>query len=124
MALAARDVIMKRDSVSGKRIRFIGIDGVYGDGAGLQAVADEKLEASFQYPTGGAISIQVAMQIINGEKVKKNYVLNTAIINRGMRRPFWHSPNNSTTTRKESTGRSRKKIIYCLVSSSCATLLS
>lgn len=37
MALAARDVIMKRDSVSGKRIRFIGIDGVYGDGAGLQA---------------------------------------------------------------------------------------
>ena len=49
MALAARDVIMKRDSVSGKRIRFIGIDGVYGDGAGLQAVADEKLEASFQY---------------------------------------------------------------------------
>ena len=83
MALAARDVIMKRDSVSGKRIRFIGIDGVYGDGAGLQAVADEKLEASFQYPTGGAISIQVAMQIINGEKVKKNYVLNTAIINRG-----------------------------------------
>lgn len=47
MALAARDVIMKRDSVSGRRIRFIGIDGVYGDGAGLQAVADEKLEASF-----------------------------------------------------------------------------
>lgn len=80
MALAARDVIMKRDSVAGKRIRFIGIDGVYGDGAGLQAVADGKLEASFQYPTGGAISIQVAMAIIRGEKVKKNYVLNTSLI--------------------------------------------
>lgn len=82
MALAARDVIMKKDSASAKRIRFIGIDGVYGDGAGLQAVADERLEASFQYPTGGAICIQVAMTIIKGKKVKKNYVLNTAIIDR------------------------------------------
>lgn len=82
MALAARDAIMQRDSVAGKRIKFIGIDGVYGDGAGLEAVAEEKLEASFQYPTGGAIAIQVAMDILNGEKVEKNHNLNTSIIDR------------------------------------------
>lgn len=82
MALAARDVIMRRDSVSGNRIKFIGIDGVYGDGAGLEAVADGRLEASFQYPTGGAIAIQVAMVIANGEPVKKNYTLNTSIIDK------------------------------------------
>lgn len=80
MALAARDVIMKKDSQAAKQIKFIGIDGVYGDGAGLEAVAEGKLEASFQYPTGGAIAIRVAMAILNGEQVKKNYVLNTTII--------------------------------------------
>lgn len=82
MALAARDLIMGKDSLSGKRIKFIGIDGVYGDGAGLEAVANGSLEASFQYPTGGAIAIQVAMAIANNEPVKKNYVLNTSIIDR------------------------------------------
>ena len=82
MALAARDVIMKKDSVAGKRIKFIGIDGVYGDGAGLEAVAEGKLEASFQYPTGGAIAIQVAMNLLDGKPVKKNYNLNTYIIDR------------------------------------------
>jgi len=82
MALAARDVIMQRDSISGKRIKFIGIDGVYGDGAGLEAVAEGKLEASFQYPTGGAIAIQVAMDILEGRPVKKNYNLNTSIIDK------------------------------------------
>lgn len=82
MALAARDVIKQRDSLSCNRIKFIGIDGVYGDGAGLEAVADGRLEASFQYPTGGAIAIQIAMAIANGEPVKKNYTLNTSIIDR------------------------------------------
>ncbi|MCD8043246.1 MAG: substrate-binding domain-containing protein [Tannerellaceae bacterium] len=82
MAFAARDVIMRKDSTSGKRIKFIGIDGVYGDGAGIEAVAEGKLEASFQYPTGGAIAIQVAMAIINGEPVQKNYTLNTTIIDK------------------------------------------
>lgn len=82
MALAARDMIMKKDPASALRIKFIGIDGVYGDGAGLEAVAEGKLQASFQYPTGGAIAIQVAMKIINREKLVKNYILNTAIIDK------------------------------------------
>lgn len=82
MALAARDVIMEKDSIAGKHIKFIGIDGVFGDGEGLEAIANEKLEASFQYPTGGALAIQVAMSIINKENVKKNYSLNTTIIDK------------------------------------------
>jgi signal transduction histidine kinase/DNA-binding response OmpR family regulator len=82
MALAARDLITRKDSTAAQRIKFIGIDGVYGDGAGLEAVADGRLEASFQYPTGGTIAIQVAMLIVNGEPVKKNYVLNTSIIDK------------------------------------------
>jgi signal transduction histidine kinase/CheY-like chemotaxis protein len=80
MALAARDLIMQKDPESCERIKFLGIDGVYGDGAGLEAVADGRLEASFQYPTGGAVAIQVAMAIASGEPVKKNYTLNTSII--------------------------------------------
>ncbi|MDR1091030.1 MAG: substrate-binding domain-containing protein, partial [Prevotella sp.] len=82
MAIAARDEIMRKDSLAAKRIKFIGIDGVYGDNSGIEAVANGDFEASFQYPTGGALAIQVAVDILNGKLVKKNYTLNTTIIDK------------------------------------------
>ncbi|MFC4676336.1 substrate-binding domain-containing protein [Dysgonomonas termitidis] len=82
MAIAARDEIMRRDSLVARRIKFIGIDGVYGDNSGIEAVANGNFEASFQYPTGGALAIQVAIDILNGKLVKKNYILNTTIIDK------------------------------------------
>jgi len=82
MAVAARDKINRKDSTASKHIKFIGIDGVYGDNSGIEAVANGEFEASFQYPTGGTLAIQVAMDILNGKQVKKNYALNTTLIDK------------------------------------------
>lgn len=80
MALAAREAIMRRDSISGRRIRYLGIDAPYG--VGLEAIVDGRLDASFLYPTGGATAIRKAVELLQGVPVEKNVRLNTATIDR------------------------------------------
>lgn len=82
MALGVRDAIEQRDSTLAHRIRFIGVDGLLGSGLGVEAVAQGKLDASFYYPTGGAVAIRVACQILKGENYAKRYLLSTAMIDK------------------------------------------
>lgn len=82
MALGARDVIMRKDSSLISKIKILGVDGAFGKDAGLEAVADGRLNASFLYPTGGDQIIKVAMKIVRGEPVDKRYILNTALIDK------------------------------------------
>lgn len=82
MALGVRDVIAERDSSLISKIKILGVDGAFGKDAGLEAVADGRLDASFLYPTGGDQIIKVAMRIVNGEPVDKRYILNTALIDK------------------------------------------
>jgi ribose transport system substrate-binding protein len=58
-----------------KTIKFIGIDGLPGEG--VRYVKDGILTSTFQYPTGGAEAIDNALKILNGEKVEKNITLGT-----------------------------------------------
>lgn len=71
MAMAAYDVISKKDSLKAKNIKFIGVDAL----VGLDAVLDGRLYASFLYPTGGDKVIEVANKILHNEQVKKHYTL-------------------------------------------------
>lgn len=82
MALGAREAIMAADSSLIPKIKILGVDGAFGKDAGLEAVADGRLDASFLYPTGGDQIIKVAMRIVDGEPVEKRYILNTALIDR------------------------------------------
>lgn len=82
MALGIRDVILERDSSLISKVKILGVDGAFGKDAGLEAVADERITASFLYPTGGDQVIKVAMKIVNGEPVEKSYILNTALIDK------------------------------------------
>ncbi len=82
MALGARDAIMATDSSLVQKIKILGVDGAFGKDAGLEAVADERLDASFLYPTGGDQIIKTAMKIVRGEPVDKRYILNTALIDK------------------------------------------
>ena len=75
MAIAARQAIEHRDSLLAKRIKFVGIDALPGDGLGLEAVARGDLAGSFYYPTGGGIAIKVAARILKGENFQKEYAL-------------------------------------------------
>lgn len=76
MAIAAREYFMAWDSIRGRELRIIGVDAVAG--AGLEAVEDGRINASFFYPTGGEQVIRTAMRIIQGEPVDKFIPLRTA----------------------------------------------
>ncbi|UZR96549.1 hybrid sensor histidine kinase/response regulator transcription factor [Chondrinema litorale] len=64
-------------------IKFIGIDGLAGSNAGLQFVNDGILDATFTYPTGGELSINIALDLLNGKTVSKENILQTTLINNG-----------------------------------------
>ena len=76
MAIAAREYFIAWDSIRGRDLRIIGVDAVAG--AGLEAVEDRRINASFLYPTGGEQVIRTAMRIIQGEPVDKFIPLRTA----------------------------------------------
>lgn len=80
MAIAAREYFTAWDSVKGKALHIIGVDAV--PGAGLEAVHDGRINASFMYPTGGEQVIRAAMQIIRGQHVDKFIPLRTAPVDR------------------------------------------
>lgn len=80
MAVAAREYFVAWDSIKGRDLRIIGVDAVAG--AGLEAVEDGRVNASFLYPTGGEQVVRTAMRILNGEPVDKFIPLRTAPVDR------------------------------------------
>jgi ribose transport system substrate-binding protein len=56
-----------------KNIKFIGIDALPQEGVAY--VQQGILDASFQYPTGGAQAIETALKILNGKSVAKEITL-------------------------------------------------
>jgi len=63
-------------------IFFIGIDGLPGPDEGLDMVIQNKLEATFLYPTGGDKTIQLAMDILEKNDFKKENILATSVIDK------------------------------------------
>lgn len=80
MAIAAREYFDRNDTLRNGRICIIGVDAVAG--AGLDAVADGRIDVSFLYPTAGTEVVRIARQIIDGEQVEKNIELTSATIDR------------------------------------------
>ncbi len=76
MALAAYEGIFECSPADAERIKFIGVDAI----VGVDAVIDGRLDASFLYPPGGEFVIAVAMKILRGEEVDRNYTLNSSIV--------------------------------------------
>jgi ribose transport system substrate-binding protein len=60
-----------------KQMKFVGIDALPQEG--LAYVRQGILDATFQYPTGGAQAIDVALKILHGEPVPKEITLNTRL---------------------------------------------
>lgn len=60
-----------------KSIKFVGIDSLPHEG--VRYVKEGMLNATFQYPTGGADAIDCALKILKGEKVPKNITLGTRV---------------------------------------------
>jgi signal transduction histidine kinase/AraC-like DNA-binding protein len=80
MAIAAREFFMKRDSIQGKKLHIIGVDAV--PGAGLEAVADGRINTSFIYPTGGEQIVRAAVRLAEGKPVDHFIPLQTMPVDR------------------------------------------
>lgn len=63
-----------------KEMLFVGIDALPHEG--IAYVQQGILDATFQYPTGGAEAIEVALQIFAGEPVPKKIVLGSRVFDR------------------------------------------
>lgn len=62
-------------------IKFVGIDALPQEGVAY--VRQGILDATFQYPTGGAEAIETALKILKGEAVPKEIVLGTRLFEKG-----------------------------------------
>lgn len=63
-----------------KQIKFVGIDALPQEGVAY--VQQGILDATFQYPTGGAEAIDTALKILHGETVPKEIVLGTRLFDK------------------------------------------
>jgi ribose transport system substrate-binding protein len=64
-----------------KDMRFVGIDALPHEG--LRYVRQGVLSATFEYPTGGAEAIEVALRIFAGQKVEKRIILGSRLYTKG-----------------------------------------
>ncbi len=78
MASGAYEAIVQHDTI--KDFYLIGIDGLAGEQGGIQYVIDRKLDATFLYPNGGDIAIDVAWKILNKLPYEKIYSLQSLLI--------------------------------------------
>ena len=78
MALGAWEIVKEKKLQD--HIKIIGVDGLNGPNGGIQLVKEGKLLATILYPTGGDEAIRLALKILNGERVAKNNILSTTVI--------------------------------------------
>lgn len=81
MGKAAHEVLVNKKRR--KDIQVYGVDGLPGNGGGLEMVMDGTLDATFLYPTGGNEAIRLAMDILKGRPVTKDHKLITTAIHEG-----------------------------------------
>jgi len=86
MALGAYEVAKKAGKADA--IYFLGIDALPGKNGGIEQVLENKLKATFIYPTGGDKIIQLVMKILQGKAYQKNYTLFTAVVDQTNARVF------------------------------------
>ncbi|MDA3853031.1 MAG: substrate-binding domain-containing protein [Bacteroidales bacterium] len=78
MALGAYDVFIEKQV---DVMPFIlGVVGLYGKGAGIDAVINDKIDATFLYPSGGNQIVESALLILGGMSVEKEITLPTVAI--------------------------------------------
>ncbi len=75
MAIGAHSVVKKK--CADRNIKFVSIDGLAGEGGGIQAVMNGIIDVTLLYPTGGEQSVQIAYKILNKQAYERDNILNT-----------------------------------------------
>lgn len=60
---------------------LIGVDALSGENGGIEAIQNGDISASFIYPSGAEVVIDVAKRILNRSAFDRRYMLNTALVN-------------------------------------------
>ncbi len=79
MAMGARKALAATQHQSSNTL-FCGIDGLPGEGGGIQLVRDSLLEATYIYPTHGDQLLDLAISILEGRQYKKEVMLKSALV--------------------------------------------
>ena len=79
MAIGARRAVAKH-GIDVQRIKFCGIDAMPQKGGGMNLVEQGTLFASYIYPTRGDEVMQLAMDILNGRKYRRENRLSSALV--------------------------------------------
>ncbi len=79
MAMGARQALIASGHISAST-KFCGIDGLPGDGGGIQLVRDSILDATYLYPTHGDQLLNLAIDILEGKPYKKESLMMSAIV--------------------------------------------
>lgn len=79
MAAGARKAVIKH-RIDPKSITFLGIDAIPQKGGGMQMVRDGELQASYIYPTRGDKLMELAMNILEKKKFKRENLLSSALV--------------------------------------------
>ena len=83
MAIGARKALSEKQKVNSETFpRFCGIDGLPGEGGGIQLVRDSILDATYIYPTHGDQLLQLAVDILDGKPYEKEIQLMSALVTR------------------------------------------
>lgn len=69
-----------REAGREKDIKFLGIDGLMGEGKGVDMVKNGILEATFLYPNGAGTIMETALSILEGKEVPHKINLSSAMI--------------------------------------------
>lgn len=68
------------ETYPGNYIKIVGVDALPGNNNGLQFVAQNILDASMLYPTGGKECIQTAIAILNNKPYQRENILGTLVV--------------------------------------------
>lgn len=80
MAIGARKALTSY--ISPLTSKFCGIDGLPGEGGGIQLVCDSVLDATYIYPTHGDQLLDLALDILEGRPYKRESSMMSAIVTR------------------------------------------
>jgi ABC-type sugar transport system substrate-binding protein/AraC-like DNA-binding protein len=78
MAEAAKDALDEYPGM--EHVFVVGIDALPEPNGGVQKVLDGEIGATFIYPTGGDVIMQVALKILRGEPYSRETILPTALV--------------------------------------------
>ena len=80
MAIGAWEAV--HEALPNSHIRFVGVDALSGDGNGLEALMNGKIDMSVSYLTAGDLIIRTASQILAGEPFLRDTVIPAVLVDR------------------------------------------